>query len=212
MQSLKVFQDEGSAPIGPEGVLPKGGDGEGDGNATGGLDGGVTTIPEEFEEQFIAMLEEEENIRGILNFVESYAKEHQLQDKMSITPSRQGIEVVLPEVMLFPSGQAELIEEAILFLDDMALLLADISNVIQVEGHTDNKPISTARLPSNWDLSTARSNQVIRYLIEEHGLNPEQFKSVGYGEYQPIASNDTAEGRSKNRRVVLIITNKDVPL
>ena len=128
---------------------------------------------------------------------------------MTVTPTERGIEVVLPEIMLFPSGQADLLDEAIAFLDDMAPLLADISNPIEVEGHTDNRPISTVRFPSNWDLSTARANEVIRYLVETHDLQPERFKAVGYGEYHPIASNKTEEGKSKNRRVVMVITNED---
>lgn len=175
-----------------------------------GMDGdGGATVPKDLEEQFAEMLEREENIQEILNYVDSYATEHELEDKMTITPTKKGIEVVLPEIMLFPSGQADLLDEAIAFLDDMAPLLADISNPIEVEGHTDNRPISTVRFPSNWDLSTARANEVIRYLVETHDLQPERFKAVGYGEYHPIASNKTEEGKSKNRRVVMVITNED---
>lgn len=175
-----------------------------------GMDGdGGATVPKDLEEQFAEMLEREENIQEILNYVDSYATEHELEDKMTVTPTKKGIEVVLPEIMLFPSGQADLLDEAIAFLDDMAPLLADISNPIEVEGHTDNRPISTVRFPSNWDLSTARANEVIRYLVETHDLQPERFKAVGYGEYHPIASNKTEEGKSKNRRVVMVITNED---
>lgn len=173
-----------------------------------GSNGGEGAIvPKDLEEQFAEMLEREENIQEILNYVDTYATEHKLEDKLTVTPTEKGIEVVLPEVMLFPSGQAELLDEAIAFLDDMAPLLADISNSIEVEGHTDNRPISTVRFPSNWDLSTARANEVIRYLVETHELQPERFKAVGYGEYKPIASNKTEEGKSKNRRVVMVITN-----
>lgn len=169
---------------------------------------GGAAISEELEEQFAEMIKREEKIKEILNYVHSYAAEHNLEKQMTVTPTEKGIEVVLPEVMLFPSGQAELLDEAIAFLDDMAPLLASISNPIEVEGHTDNRPISTVRFPSNWDLSSARANEVIRYLIEEHNLKPDRFKAVGYGEYRPIASNRTEEGRSQNRRVVMIIGNE----
>lgn len=168
---------------------------------------GTSGIPKDLEDQLAEMIEREENIKEILEYVDSYASEHKLEDKMTVTPTEKGIEVVLPEIMLFPSGQADLLDEAIAFLDDMAPLLAEISNSLEVEGHTDNRPISTARFPSNWDLSTARANEVIRYLIEEHELQPERFKAVGYGEYQPIASNKNEEGKSKNRRVVMVIAN-----
>lgn len=168
-----------------------------------------TTVSKDLEDQLAEMIAREERIQEILDFVDAYAKEHGLKEKMTVSPTAKGIEVVLPEIMLFPSGQADLLDEAIVFLDDMAPLLAEISNPIEVEGHTDNRPISTVRFPSNWDLSTARANEVIRYLIEEHGLDPKRFKAVGYGEHQPIASNDTEQGKSQNRRVVMVITNEE---
>ncbi|WP_144461451.1 OmpA family protein [Siminovitchia fortis] len=169
------------------------------------------TVPKEYEDQLEEMIKREKHIKEILDYVKTYAIEHDLEDKMTVTPTEKGIEVVLPEIMLFPSGKADLIKEAELFLNDMAPLLAEISNIIEIEGHTDNRPISTERFPSNWDLSTARANVVIRYLTEEHKLDADRFKAVGYGEYQPISSNDTDEGRSKNRRVVLIISNENFP-
>ncbi|MBM7717593.1 chemotaxis protein MotB [Bacillus thermophilus] len=169
---------------------------------------GGTTVPNEYEEQLAEMIKQEKRIEEILEYVGKYASEHGLENEMTVTPTDKGIEVVLPEVMLFPSGKADLINEAKLFLDNMAPMLSEISNMIEIEGHTDNRPISTERFPSNWDLSTARANQVVRYLIEEHGLSPERLRTVGYGEYRPIASNQTDKGRSQNRRVVLIITNE----
>ncbi len=168
------------------------------------------TVPKEYEEQLEEMIKREKHIKEILDYVKNYAGKHNLEDKMTVTPTEKGIEVVLPEIMLFPSGKADLIDEAVRFLDDMAPLLAEVSNIIEIEGHTDNRPISTERFPSNWDLSTARANVVIRYLLEEHNLDPDRFKAVGYGEHQPISSNDTDEGRSKNRRVVLIISNENI--
>lgn len=191
------MMDGGSGPFDSEGL-----DDEFDELTKGG-----TTVPQDLEEQFAEMIKREKNIKEILHYVHTYATEHDLEDKMTVTPTEKGIEVVLPEIMLFRSGQADLLEEAIAFLDDMAPLLADISNSIEVEGHTDNRPIETVRFPSNWDLSTARANEVIRYLIEVHNLQPERFKAVGYGEYEPIASNKTEEGKSKNRRVVMVISN-----
>ena len=175
----------------------------------GGAPGeGGTTVPNEYEEQLADMIKREKRIEEILDYVGKYASEHGLENEMTVTTTDKGIEVVLPEVMLFPSGKADLINEAKLFLDDMAPMLSEISNMIEVEGHTDNRPISTERFPSNWDLSTARANQVVHYLIEKHGLSPERLRTVGYGEYHPIASNQTEKGRSQNRRVVLIITNE----
>lgn len=200
--------DHGSGLVDFDGAAP----GDGDQEAPDGTDDSEedgTAVPEEYEDRLADMIAREENIQEILDYVEAYANEHDLEEKMTVSPTARGIEVVLPEVMLFPSGQARLLDEAIRFLDDMAPLLADIKNPIEVEGHTDDRPISTARFPSNWDLSTARSNTVIRYLVEEHGLDPKRFKAIGYGEYHPIASNDTEEGKSRNRRVVMIITDEE---
>lgn len=171
---------------------------------------GEKTVPKEYEKQLEEMIKREKHIKEILDYVKTYATEHDLEDKMTVTPTEKGIEVVLPEIMLFPSGKADLKEEAVLFLDDMAPLLAEIINIIEIEGHTDNRPISTERFPSNWDLSTARANVVIRHLTDNHKLDPNRFKAVGYGEYQPISTNHTDEGRSKNRRVVLIISNEEL--
>lgn len=202
--------EKGSAPGGSSGV--PGGDGDQDG-ATGKTTDSKKdekTVPKEYEKQLEEMIKRDKKIREIMDYVKTYAVEHDLEDKMTVTPTEKGIEVVLPEIMLFPSGKADLIEAAVLFLDDMAPLLGQISNVIEVEGHTDNRPISTARFPSNWDLSTARANVVIRHLTEKHKLDPNRFRAIGYGEYQPIASNDSDEGRSKNRRVVLIISNEGI--
>lgn len=184
--------------------LGSGGDDDGDGDGVGDA-----SIPEDLEDQFAEIIERQENIEEILKYVLSYAEEHDLEEQMTVSPTDEGIEVVLPEVMLFPSGQADLLDEAIAFLDNMAPLLSNIPNRIEVEGHTDNRPISTERFPSNWDLSTARANEVIRYLIDVHNLNPERFRSVGYGEYRPVTTNRTEEGRSQNRRVVMMILNEE---
>jgi chemotaxis protein MotB len=76
---------------------------------------------------------------------------------------------------------------------------------IGVEGHTDNDPIKYSGWKSNWELSTARATSVLHYLVEKGGLNPKKLSAIGYGEYRPIMSNDTPEGRQKNRRVEIVI-------
>ncbi|RST77625.1 hypothetical protein D4T97_003900 [Siminovitchia acidinfaciens] len=184
--------------------------GDGEEKPSDGESEGEKTVPKEYEKQLEEMIKREKHIQEILDYVKTYATKHDLEGKMTVTPTEKGIEVILPEIMLFPSGKADLKEEAILFLDDMAPLLAEISNIIEIEGHTDNRPISTERFPSNWDLSTARANIVIRHLTEKHKLDPNRFKAIGYGEYKPISTNNTDEGRSKNRRVVLIISNEEL--
>ncbi|MDK2959817.1 MAG: chemotaxis protein MotB, partial [Bacillota bacterium] len=79
-----------------------------------------------------------------------------------------------------------------------------------VEGHTDNLPINTYRFPSNWELSTARATTVVRYLAEKHGIPPDRLSAAGYGEWRPVAPNDTPEHRAQNRRVDIVVLRTDL--
>jgi chemotaxis protein MotB len=82
--------------------------------------------------------------------------------------------------------------------------LLNLPNPVRVEGHTDNIPIHTPRFASNWELSTARSTYILQYLLNGK-VSPQRLSAVGYGEYRPVASNDTGEGRATNRRVDVVI-------
>ena len=77
-----------------------------------------------------------------------------------------------------------------------------------MEGHTDNEPIKYSGWKSNWELSTARATSVLHYLVDDKGVNPKLVKAVGYGEFRPVAANDTPEGRQLNRRVEIVIQPK----
>jgi chemotaxis protein MotB len=114
------------------------------------------------------------------------------------------IEVEINTELLFASGSAALFPEARPVLDTLSDILRDLPVRINVEGFTDNLPISTPAFPSNWELSGARASSVIR-LFAENGLNPAKMAAVGFGEHRPISDNDTPEGRSRNRRVTIVI-------
>lgn len=117
----------------------------------------------------------------------------------------RGIIINLPSSLLFDSGSAQLKQESIEVLKRIAEYLRDFPNRVLIEGHTDNIPLSTnAVYKSNWELSAARAASVLHFLIQM-GLSPDRFTIAGYGEYRPIESNETSEGRAKNRRVELII-------
>jgi chemotaxis protein MotB len=90
-------------------------------------------------------------------------------------------------------------------LTKVGQLIATVEYDIRIEGHTDNWPISTVRFPSNWELSTGRAASVVRFFIENLGFSPKQLEAAGYGQERPIASNETAEGRQKNRRVDVLL-------
>ncbi|MNE28212.1 Motility protein B [compost metagenome] len=94
---------------------------------------------------------------------------------------------------------------AFTIIEKVGKILKPFDNPVHVEGFTDDLPIRTAQYPTNWELSSARAASIVRMLAGE-GINPVRMASVGYGEFQPIASNATAEGRARNRRVVLVIS------
>ena len=120
------------------------------------------------------------------------------------------VEIELNSSLLFPSGDALPNNHAFDLLEKVAGILSPFDNPIHVEGFTDNLPINTDKFPTNWELSAARAGSVVRMLAAD-GVDPSRLAAVGYGEFQPIADNATAEGRARNRRVILVISrNLDV--
>jgi chemotaxis protein MotB len=132
--------------------------------------------------------------------LEPLAKDGQVK----ITETPRGLAVDIKASALFASGQAEIAPTAVVPLGDVARLLAQVPNTIQVEGHTDNAPISSAVFPSNWELSAARASRVVR-LFEQFGVPPSRMSALGFGEHRAIDSNDSPDGRSRNRRVTVMI-------
>ncbi len=128
-----------------------------------------------------------------------------LSDKVSVEMEERGVVFRLADTVLFDVGQDGLRSESRDVLIKVGELLKTLNNPIRVEGHTDNWAINTPRFPSNWELSTGRATNIVRFLIEECDLEPKQLQAAGYGEYHPIDTNDTSEGRQKNRRVDVII-------
>jgi chemotaxis protein MotB len=114
------------------------------------------------------------------------------------------LEVEINTNILFPSGDARLQPDAKPILDELAKILRNFDNNIKVEGFTDNVPISNMIYPSNWELSAARAASVVNLLMNQ-GVRPTRMAAIGYGEFHPVTGNDTAEGRNKNRRVVLAV-------
>ncbi|ADC89567.1 OmpA/MotB domain protein [Thermocrinis albus DSM 14484] len=129
-----------------------------------------------------------------------------LEGKLKVAYEAIGIRLILQERLLFDSGSADIKPQFYPILDKIAELLNSIPNPVEVEGHTDNIPISTGRFPSNWELSTARASSVVRYFIAK-GVSPDRLKASGYADTRPIASNATPEGREQNRRVEIVIIN-----
>jgi chemotaxis protein MotB len=123
---------------------------------------------------------------------------------IQVRRDKRWIEVEINTSILFSSGSAQLSGQAQPVLRELAGKLQPLSNIIHVEGFTDNVPINNFEYLSNWELSAARAASVV-HLFTRLGIDPQRLAAVGYGEYRPVASNDTPEGRAKNRRVVLVI-------
>ena len=111
----------------------------------------------------------------------------------------------LADNLVFPSASANIREDALPLLDVVVDVVHDLDNEIRVEGHTDNVPVGTDRYPTNWELSSARATAVLRYLVEQGDVNPGRLFAAGYGEFRPVASNRTPEGRALNRRADIVV-------
>ena len=118
---------------------------------------------------------------------------------------KRGLVLRFSERFFFHSGDASIRPEVIPTLNVLAQSLEKIPNHIRIEGHTDSVPICTPRFPSNWELSTARATSIVRYFLTRFQFEPNQLSAAGYGEFRPIASNDSPEERSQNRRVDIVI-------
>jgi len=119
--------------------------------------------------------------------------------------TREGLVVSLREIGFFESGSATLRPSSQNSIDRLVAVLRNRPEMLRIEGHTDNVPIHTSRFASNWELSTARATELIRGFIDRYHLSPERLAAAGYGEHHPVASNDTSEGRARNRRVDIVI-------
>lgn len=132
----------------------------------------------------------------------------EINDKqIKLQMMEKGLVITVVGDLLFDSGKAKIKSEAYPLLGKVSSVLKD--NMAQfnvgIEGHTDNLPIKHSGWKSNWELSTARALSVVHYLAKEQGISPERLSAIGYGEYRPVASNETKDGRKQNRRVEIVI-------
>ena len=130
--------------------------------------------------------------------------------EVRVEDTARGIAVQINASMLFESGQAELNPAAVRSLESIARVLARAPNPIEVEGHTDNSPINSPMFPSNWELSAARASRVVRLFVQT-GVPATRLSAVGFGEHRSLDTNETPEGRGRNRRVTVLILPLEVP-
>ncbi|ABW19035.1 OmpA/MotB family protein [Alkaliphilus oremlandii] len=188
-------------------------------SSSGILDGGNTLFPNDFIDQSLmgdltaGQRNELENFRELQETLESYLQEYDLETEVLVSQESRGLMLRFQDNVLFDPGKAELKPRSKEILQDIAEFLRSPElkdKDIRVEGHTDTVKVNpTSIYPTNWELSTGRASNVVRYFIEEIDMDPERFSIAGYGEYQPIAPNDTVENKSKNRRVDIVILRSE---
>ncbi len=135
----------------------------------------------------------------------------EISDKqVKVEMLEKGLVITFMSEVLFDSGKAHLRNDSLSKLDKVGSVLnTTVKNLnVGIEGHTDNIPIKYSGWKSNWELSSARAMSVLHYLIESQKVAPARLAATGYGEYRPVASNDTADGCQKNRRVEIVILPK----
>lgn len=160
----------------------------------------------ESEEEILAAKDQQE-LEDFQTKIEAYIDEKGLSPRLQTEMTVKGLMITIREGVLFESGSADIIGGSQTIADEISnLLVSDPPRMIFIEGHTDNIPAGTKEYPTNWELSSARAINFMKILLENDKLDPEKFSATGYSEYHPIATNDTPEGRTENRRVEVLIS------
>lgn len=175
-------------------------------NKAGPNEGRRAEIPYDEDKGNSAYIQENKALEEIQREMEEYIQANNLQDQLSTQLSEDGLMIRIKERALFESGSAQVGGEAQRIAPVIAGLLATIPERVVVSGHTDNVPINTAQFPSNWELSSSRALNFMKYILaQDSRLQPPRFSAIGYSEYRPIGDNNTDQGRSLNRRVEVFI-------
>ena len=180
--------------------------------------------PEELEKLSIYMSDQQREIMSSPEYQENEERFSLLYERLTVYIEKNGLENMLfaerdmesiylrvAAGVLFESGRADIREEAKPVLDtleDIFYTASDSLSMVSVEGHTDSVPIHNAQFADNWELSSARATRVGRYIWEKGRIGQEKFSVSGYGEFRPIATNETEEGKQANRRVEFVLRKK----
>jgi chemotaxis protein MotB len=192
---LQAFKPDGHAVDQPQ-ILPRG-------PSTGVPSGAIPRLPMKRGDE-PQRRAREQRMRNIAKQVLEALAPLVQGGQVRVTESARGIAVEINASVLFKSAQAVLEPESITALTAVAEVLAGTDNAIEVEGHTDREPISTVQFPSNWELSGARASSVVRLFVD-NGVAAHRLIAAGYADTRPMDSNDSLEGRARNRRVTVLI-------
>ncbi len=162
-------------------------------------------------EKIQSLKTELEELKSAKELLESRLSKEIGQKQVSLKMEEKGLVITFVAEVLFDSGKAKLRRDSLPILDKVVKVLKEDvpENNIGIEGHTDNVPIKYSRWKSNWELSAHRALSVLHYL-ESKGIDPKRLSAIGYGEYHPVAPNDTPEHRQLNRRVEIVILPRSI--
>ncbi len=187
--------------------------------SAGVLNGGKTLDDAQFvnnstlSDNITSNIKEIRELRALKESFEEHLEEHDLESQITVELDERGLLLRFDDNVLFDSGRAEIktqSKDTLRFISELLREEQLSDKFIRVEGHTDSDPIKNSRIfPTNWELSTIRAVNVARFFIEETDMIPEKLSVSGYSKYHPVAPNDTAHNKAKNRRVDIVIMNSD---
>ena len=158
-----------------------------------------------YQDTHVAASKEEEDIPQLIPELEKSLGPELLRNEVALRTEIDGLVISLREIGFYESGSAQIRATSLPAFGRIALLLSNHRCRIRIEGHTDNVPIHNARFSDNWELSTARSSELVRLLITSYGFSPERLSAAGYAQYHPVSSNVSIETRAQNRRVDIVV-------
>lgn len=166
------------------------------------------------EDKTTKQLEELEDFKKLKEQMEEYLNENGMEQQILVDLETRGLLLRFKDNVLFDSGHAALkpvAKQTLKFIADLLKQDEFIMKYIRVEGHTDSDPIiNSKKFPTNWELSVTRASNVVRFLIEEAGIEAKRLSASGYSQYHPVAPNDTYENKAKNRRVDIVILRSEL--
>ena len=149
------------------------------------------------------VVDKEDKIALLFEEVRQLGQDNSLAH-VDLRKSGDGVVMTLSEKLLFASGEASLNPEAFPLIDAVGRIIKQINVPVEIQGHTDSRPIQTAHFPSNWELSTARAVNVLRHLIQYEKVDAQRVSAVGFAEFQPLVPDDNPGDMAKNRRVEVV--------
>jgi chemotaxis protein MotB len=177
-------------------------------NTNDGMKEQVNTTPAKQKDENLKKLQDQdkEELKEIQAKVNAYITKNRLQGKFATSLTDEGLLLTIRDNVLFESGRADIRPQDVKTAKELSdLLVMDPPRNIMISGHTDNVPIHNSSFQSNWELSVMRALNFMKLILENNKLDPRYLSIKGYGEFKPLASNTTAEGRAKNRRVEVLI-------